>query len=106
MPIPRSLGGTKMPLAESNTVVSPITMRPESGRSRPARQRSVVVLPQPEGPSSVNSRPRSTLKLTLSTARTSVLPEAWKTLLRFSMESIFDPVSGANGEWRIANSER
>ena len=32
-----------------------MTMRPACGRSSPARQRSVVVLPQPDGPSSVNS---------------------------------------------------
>ncbi len=29
MPMPRSLGGTKMPFAASHTVSSPITMRPE-----------------------------------------------------------------------------
>ena len=50
MPMPRSLGGTKMPLSVSHTVSSAMTMRPASGRSSPARQRSVVVLPQPDGP--------------------------------------------------------
>ena len=57
MPMPRSLGGTKMPLSVSHTTSLAITMRPASGRSSPARQRSVVVLPQPDGPSSVISLP-------------------------------------------------
>ena len=35
----------------------PIRMRPSLGSSRPAIMRSVVVLPQPEGPSSVTSVP-------------------------------------------------
>ena len=70
MPMPRSLGGTNMPLSTSHTVSSAITMRPASGRSRPARQRSVVVLPQPDGPSSVISLPVSTSRLMPSTALT------------------------------------
>ena len=60
MPMPRSLAGTKIRFAELNTVRLPMTMRPDCGRSRPARQRSVVVLPQPDGPSSVISLPVST----------------------------------------------
>src|SRR2546428_13237473 len=43
---------------------------PASGRSSPATQRSVVVLPHPEGPRSVKKRPSSTVKDTSSTART------------------------------------
>jgi hypothetical protein len=43
---------------------------PESGRSSPAIDRSVVVLPQPDGPSSVNMAPSGTSMLTSSTAST------------------------------------
>ena len=43
-------------------------MRPPSGRSKPAIMRRSVVLPQPEGPSSVKNSPASTEKLTSSTA--------------------------------------
>src|SRR3954467_9192818 len=43
-------------------------MRPPSGRSRPPTMRSVVVLPQPLGPSSVNISPRRISRLERSTA--------------------------------------
>ena len=43
---------------------------PAVGCSRPAIARSVVVLPQPDGPSSVNCSPGMTLKLTPRTAGT------------------------------------
>ena len=46
------------------------TRTPASGRSSPAIMRSVVVLPQPLGPSSVSIDPLSTSKLTSSTAAT------------------------------------
>ena len=46
----------------------PMEMVPEVGCSRPATQRSVVVLPQPEGPSSTTISPASMRKLTSSTA--------------------------------------
>ena len=42
----------------------PSAISPERGRSRPAIERSVVVLPQPLGPSSVNSLPSGTSKAT------------------------------------------
>src|SRR5262249_1845076 len=42
---------------------------PESGRSSPAIERSVVVLPQPEGPSSVKNFPFSTSKAMSRAAR-------------------------------------
>ncbi len=44
-------------------------IRPLVGASSPAIIRSVVVLPQPLGPSNVVSVPRGTWKLTSSTAR-------------------------------------
>src|SRR6186997_207060 len=43
---------------------SPTAISPRRGFSSPAIERSVVVLPQPEGPSSVNSCPSGTLKVT------------------------------------------
>ena len=88
MPIPRSLGETKMPFAESNMVWLAMTILPDSGRSSPARQRNVVVFPQPEGPSSVMSLPVSTPRLTPSTALTVTLPGATKVLRRFSMANM------------------
>src|SRR3954464_2883619 len=47
----------------------PTLISPERGFSRPAIERSVVVLPQPLGPSSVNSFPAGTSKLTSWAAR-------------------------------------
>src|SRR5215475_4016 len=58
----------KMPLPGSHTTSSPITISPRSGRSSPAIRRSVVVLPQPLGPSSTTSRPVGTLRSRPSTA--------------------------------------
>ena len=45
-------------------------IRPSIGRSRPARQRSRVVLPAPFGPTSAVTLPLPTSKLTSSSART------------------------------------
>src|SRR5574340_234080 len=47
-----------------------IVMRPASARSRPATSRSVVDLPQPDGPRSTLSVPASNENVTSSTART------------------------------------
>ena len=43
-------------------------IRPEVGCSKPAISRSVVVLPQPDGPSSEKNSPLSTVRSMLSTA--------------------------------------
>ena len=51
MPMSRACGWTNRPFPESKE--SPSLIVPPSGRSRPAMQRSVVVLPQPDGPRSV-----------------------------------------------------
>jgi hypothetical protein len=59
-----------MPVADSLTTRSPMTMRPPSLCSSPATMRSVVVLPPPDGPSSVSRRPSATDSDTSSTART------------------------------------
>src|SRR5258705_11904485 len=88
MPMPRSLGGTKMPCAVSHTTWSAMTILPASGRSSPARQRSVVVLPQPDGPSSVISLPVPIPMLMSSTAFTTTLPGATNVFLRFSIANM------------------
>ena len=56
--------------AEEYTTCPPMRMVPALGRSSPASARSVVVLPQPEGPSRVNCSPGCTAKLTPRTATT------------------------------------
>jgi hypothetical protein len=48
----------------------PSSTRPLSGSSKPAISRSVVVLPEPDGPSSVKNSPRAMSTLTPSTAAT------------------------------------
>src|ERR1700736_5071129 len=53
-------------------------MRPSSGVSKPAIMRKVVVLPQPDGPSSAKNSPASIESSTPSTAR--LMPS--KLLLR------------------------
>src|SRR5437879_5097382 len=70
MPRLRLCGGTKTPPVTSSMVWLPTAIRPASGRSRPAMQRSVVVLPQPEGPSSVTISPAPTSKSTPAMAAT------------------------------------
>src|SRR5947209_878181 len=67
--------------ARLNDTSSPSSrMRPEVGNSSPAIIRSVVVLPQPEGPSRQKNSPSSTMKLEFCTATNS--PNA---LCRFSI---------------------
>ena len=55
----------------SVTSSSPITIRPADGSSRPAIMRRIVVLPQPDGPSSVTSVAGSMRNDTALTATTS-----------------------------------
>src|SRR5215468_8590222 len=68
MPRSRDRGGTRMPRAGEDTTLAPIAISPPVGCSRPATQRSVVVLPQPDGPSSTTISPAGTEKLTPSIA--------------------------------------
>src|SRR6185312_3090523 len=68
MPRSRARGGTRMPRSGDDTTLPPIEISPPVGCSRPATQRSVVVLPQPEGPSSTTISPAGTPKLTPSMA--------------------------------------
>src|SRR5437773_5411628 len=70
MPIFLLCTGTKIPRVVETTALSPIKISPRSGRSSPARQRRVVVLPQPLGPKSVINLPLGTWKVMPSTART------------------------------------
>ena len=51
IPMSRLLGGMPVMSLPSTTI------RPSSGRSKPATRRSAVVLPQPEGPSSERNSP-------------------------------------------------
>src|SRR5476649_2536137 len=57
-----------MPRAGADTTRPAMLITPSVGCSRPATQRKVVVLPQPEGPSSTTISPAGTAKLTPSTA--------------------------------------
>src|ERR1700753_1410696 len=68
MPRSRCRGGTSTPRSGDDTTRPPIAISPPVGCSRPATQRKVVVLPQPEGPSSTTISPAGTAKLTPSTA--------------------------------------
>src|ERR1700759_5628338 len=68
MPRSRARGGTRMPRPGDDTTLPPIEISPPVGCSRPATQRSVVVLPQPDGPSSTTISPAGTAKLTPSIA--------------------------------------
>src|SRR5258705_8733633 len=68
MPSSRERGGTRMPRAGDDTSLPPILISPEVGCSRPATQRSVVVLPQPDGPSRTTISPAGTAKLAPSIA--------------------------------------
>src|SRR5271165_279609 len=68
MPRSRERGGTRMPRSGDDTTLPAMLISPEVGCSRPATQRNVVVLPQPDGPSSTTISPAGTLKLTPSIA--------------------------------------
>src|SRR5258705_8703583 len=73
MPMPRSCGGTSL------TTRTPKRIRPPSAAWKPARSRTSVVLPQPEGPRRVNISPSPTERLTSLTAAS-----APKRFVRFS----------------------
>src|ERR1700682_5879077 len=68
MPRSRSRGGTRMPRAGDDTTRPAMLISPDVGGARPATQRKVVVLPQPEGPSRTTISPAGTAKLTPSMA--------------------------------------
>ena len=69
----RSIGTDVMSLPSNST------LPPASGNSRPAMMRSIVVLPQPEGPSSTSVSPRAMSSVAGSSAcvpSANVLPQA------------------------------
>src|SRR5579864_9571335 len=68
MPRSRARGATWMPRIGDDTILPAMLISPPVGCSSPATQRRVVVLPQPDGPSSTTISPAGTLKLTPSTA--------------------------------------
>src|SRR5919204_3344451 len=82
MPSPRALGGTKMRRAEEYTTSLPMVISPTRGRSRPAIERSVVVLPQPLGPRRVKNLPCGTSNATSCAARI-----AWPRSPTYSVHS-------------------
>ena len=94
MPMPRRFIGTETPFAESCSVMSPIRINPESGRSSPAMQRKVVVLPQPLGPRSVKSLPSGTSKATSRAARTGSPLSVGYSVLRPRTLSMRQPIRG------------
>ncbi len=63
MPTRRRCGGTPV------TSAPLIATRPASGVTKPATERSVVVLPHPDGPSSVKNSPGTMASETPSSAR-------------------------------------
>src|SRR5882762_8727095 len=81
MPKPRRLGATKTFRAEEYTTRSPTLISPARGRSRPAIERRVVVLPQPLGPSRVKSFPSGTWNVTSCAALT-----IWPRSLGYSVK--------------------
>src|ERR1700755_2780364 len=94
MPSARCSAGTYMPRSASLTTRSPIEMRPPVFCSRPATMRKVVVLPQPDGPSSVTNSPSLTRRSTPLTAANSP-----KLRLTFS-RTTFDIASFPNASQR------
>src|SRR3954466_7943450 len=68
MPSSRDRGGTRIPRSGDDTTLPAMLISPPVGCSSPATQRNVVVLPQPDGPSSTTISPAGTAKLTPSIA--------------------------------------
>src|SRR3954447_25081887 len=82
----------RLPGGMSVTSRSPMRMRPASIRSSPARPRSSVVFPQPEGPSRTMNSPSATVRLTSFVAMT--LPNVLVT--RSKRTPAIRPPSGVN----------
>src|SRR2546427_5202505 len=87
MPMLRLRGGTSTPRGGWDPPLPPIAIVPAVGCSSPATARKVVVLPQPDGPSSTTISPAATRKLTPSTAG---LPPPSKRFSRSSTISSAD----------------
>jgi hypothetical protein len=93
MPIRRRSGEIQQPLPA--TASPPTSTVPESGRSNPAISRRSVVLPQPLGPSTANSSPRSTAIVVACTAR--VAPKRFSAPRRTIATEL---MSRGTGPWR------
>ena len=74
MPMFRLSGDRLTRRSASNTVVGPKVIWPALGVSRPARQRNVVVLPQPLGPRRTRNSPSSISRAKSSTGVVGGLP--------------------------------
>src|SRR5712691_3238047 len=82
MPMPRCSGGTAAPVAAEESTRPSSVISPAVGGMNPAVRRSVVVFPQPEGPSRVRNSPsRTTRDRSRTTQR---LPYAFPTPARLS----------------------
>src|ERR1700704_5288777 len=66
-------------------------MRPSSGRSKPAISLSVVVLPEPEGPSNVKNSPAGISRSTRSNAQTAPY------VFRIPVSRTLSPAAGMGG---------
>jgi hypothetical protein len=74
MPKLRRLRATQILRWAEKMMRPPASISPATGRSSPAMDLSVVVLPQPEGPSRVNSFPFATSNVMLRAACTGAEP--------------------------------
>src|SRR5580704_3881956 len=93
MPSARCSAGTNSPRSASLTTRPPMEMRPPVFCSRPATMRKVVVLPQPEGPSSVTNSPSLTRRSTPLTAANS--PNLRLTFSRTTLDIARRPLQRA-----------
>ena len=99
MPMLRASGGRNTPRAADATTSPPMRISPASGRSSPAMQRKVVVLPQPEGPSRTTISPVGTAKLKPSIAGRPIANCLRRSVTsRVAMTS--DCAAGAAMDWR------
>src|SRR5438045_6657088 len=93
----RSRGG------RSDTSRSPMRTVPPSIRSRPARQRSSVVFPQPDGPSrTMNSPSRTSRSKSLSAT---VLPKTLRTDSNATLDMFRSPTRSPKIEQVLAHEE-
>src|SRR5437879_3640816 len=95
MPMSRSDVGTSVTSAPSMKISPPSEVR------NPATRLSSVVLPQPDGPSSVMNSPRSTLIQASCSA--TVLPKRFVTPSRRTAVSAFDGC-GATGDMTVVSA--
>ncbi len=97
MPKLRRFGATNTPCLDENTTRPPTSIAPDFGRSSPAMERSVVVLPQPLGPSSVNSAPSGASNDTSSTALTNCpLATAYSVCSDLTLSALATYLASAN----------